>query len=235
MKYSSCLISRSFEYIKVIYFSWTRTSISNLTTMADMNPPTLKATLPKHDRMNSDFSSNVYGNTSAVCHAFTRHPDICFDDGNVAILIGSHYSLVHHGLLSRHSKVLKALLENVFAQNDNSIEGRPMLQIQDSPVDMAHFLKALYDGMYVGLSFTYYIYTQPSWRSHLTYDGSTFKIVAGLLRLFTKYQVHHLRQDVLRGLSSSWPTSLAKWDAREAKATDSSGLYAPQHGLPHPM
>lgn len=60
-------------------------------------------------------------------------------------------------------------------------------------------------------------------------------MVAGLLRLFTKYQVHRLREDVLRGLSSSWPTSLAKWDSREAKSTDSSGLYAPRHDLPHPM
>ena len=126
--------------------------------MAEMDPPTLKATLPKHDRMNSDFSSNVYGNKSAGCH---RHPDICFDDGNVAILTGSHYSLVHHGLLSRHSKVLKSLLENVPAQNDSSIEDRPMLQTQDPPEDMARFLKALYDGMYVDLSLTYHIYAQP--------------------------------------------------------------------------
>lgn len=44
-----------------------------------------------------------------------------------------------------------------------------------------------------------------------------------------------MRQDILRGLSGSWPTSLVKWDAREAKATDTSGLYAPRHGLPHPM
>ena len=128
--------------------------------MADMNTPTLKATLPKHDRMNSDFSSNVYGNRSG-CNTVTRHPDICFDDGNVAILTGSHYSLVHHGLLSRHSKVFKSLLENLFSQNDHSIEGRPMLQIQDSPEDMARFLKAHYDGMYVDTNFTHYIYSQP--------------------------------------------------------------------------
>lgn len=115
--------------------------------MADMSPPTLKVALPKYNRINSDFSSNVYGAKSGGCHNFTRHPDIYFEDGNVAILTGSHYSLVHQGLLSRHSNVLKSLLETVSVQNDKSIEGCPMLQLQDSPDDMAHFLKALYDGM----------------------------------------------------------------------------------------
>ena len=66
-------------------------------------------------------------------------------------------------------------------------------------------------------------------------DGTTFSVVAGLLRLFTKYHVDRLREEVIRGLSISWPTTLLQWDAREARATDATGVYAPRHALPHPM
>src|SRR6267154_4293924 len=47
--------------------------------------------------------------------------------------------------------------------------------------------------------------------------------------MLTKYKVHHLRNDVLRSLSASWPTTLTKWDAREASVT------ANDTPLPHPM
>jgi hypothetical protein len=69
----------------------------------------------------------------------------------------------------------------------------------------------------------------------MIYDGTTFPIVSGLLRLSTKYHVDRLREEVLRGLSNSWPTTLSQWEAREARATDATGVYAPRHALPHPM
>jgi hypothetical protein len=69
----------------------------------------------------------------------------------------------------------------------------------------------------------------------MVYDGTSFSTVAGLLRLFTKYQVKCLREEALRGLSISWPTTLSKWELREANATDATGVYAPRHALPHPM
>ena len=69
----------------------------------------------------------------------------------------------------------------------------------------------------------------------MVYDGTTFSVVSGLLRLSTKYHVDRLREEVLHGLSTSWPTVLSQWDAREARATDATGVYAPRHALPHPM
>lgn len=70
--------------------------------------------------------------------------------------------------------------------------------------------------------------------SKLKYDARSFDLVATLLRMSTKYQVSHLRKDLLRGLSASWPTRLLQWDTRESLATDSDGVYEP--GIyPHPM
>lgn len=62
-----------------------------------------------------------------------------------------------------------------------------------------------------------------------------FSMVSQLLRLLCKYQVMHLRAEVLRGLYSAWPSTLALWDLRETKATNSAGSYSPRETLPHPM
>lgn len=53
--------------------------------------------------------------------------------------------------------------------------------------------------------------------------------------MLTKYKVHHLQNDILRGLSNYWPTTLTQWDAREASVTGQDGTYTPRDSLPHPM
>jgi len=76
---------------------------------------------------------------------YTWHTDIYFKDGNIILLAGMSYFLVHQGLLSRHSEVLYQLMSSM---DDNpTLEGRPVLTLSDPSNDMAHFLKAMYDGM----------------------------------------------------------------------------------------
>lgn len=53
--------------------------------------------------------------------------------------------------------------------------------------------------------------------------------------MLTKYNVHHLRNDILRALSASWPATLAQWDMREFSTTGRDGTYTPVESLPHPM
>lgn len=53
--------------------------------------------------------------------------------------------------------------------------------------------------------------------------------------MLTKYKVHHLQNDILRGLSNYWPTTLTQWDAREASVTGQDGSYTPRDSLPHPI
>lgn len=103
---------------------------------------------PNLMRTSSDFSTNRHAvKQQQEAEVPIRHPDICFNDGNVAILSESHFFLVHQGLLSRHSVVLKKMLESLEGQNCRLLEGRPVLQLPDFPKDMARFLQALYDGM----------------------------------------------------------------------------------------
>ena len=66
-------------------------------------------------------------------------------------------------------------------------------------------------------------------------DSVDFAVTSALLRLSTKYGVDDLRQEVLRVLLLSWPTTLALWEVREKKVTNVHGIYAPRTGLPHPL
>lgn len=77
-----------------------------------------------------------------------RHPDLSFDDGNIAIRTGRYYFLVHQGLLSRHAKLFPDLPQ-IPTDSTRSIEGRAVVPLHDSPDDMVQFLRALYDGTYV--------------------------------------------------------------------------------------
>ncbi|EPQ57434.1 hypothetical protein GLOTRDRAFT_39275 [Gloeophyllum trabeum ATCC 11539] len=148
-----------------------------------------------------------------------RHPSLSFDDGNIAILCGTYYFIVHQGLLCRHSEVLEHLVRRLLNEEHvGVIEGRPVLNLDDAAEDLAYFVEAIYDGL-----------------GRLRYDGNDFLAVSGLLRLCTKYHVHNLRQQLLRGLSVLWPTTLSQWEQREKLATDSSGLYAPRPMIPHPI
>lgn len=76
-----------------------------------------------------------------------RHPDFCFGDGNIAVLTGGCYFLVHQGLLSRHSRPLLIAMRALGASSTRYIEGRPVLELQDMVYEMLLFLRALYDGV----------------------------------------------------------------------------------------
>ncbi|THV05123.1 hypothetical protein K435DRAFT_137658 [Dendrothele bispora CBS 962.96] len=140
-----------------------------------------------------------------------------FIDGNIVILSQNRFFLVHQSVLSQHSSVLDEAL-NTLQDSSHVLQGRPVLELQESPEDLYHFLTALCDGV-----------------SNLKYTAQSFDIVSALLRLSTKFQVHHLRSKIIHGLSETWPSNLTQWDAREGNATNSLGIYSPRLTIPHPI
>lgn len=90
-----------------------------------------------------DFSTNRHEISLPTTPA--RHPDLSFPDGNLAVLTGAVYFLVHNGLLCRHSVPLQQATKVLDLRIQ--LEGRPVLQLPDSSQDMCHFLSALYDGL----------------------------------------------------------------------------------------
>jgi hypothetical protein len=73
------------------------------------------------------------------------HP-LSFPDGNTALRAASVVFLVHRGVLARHSQPLGDAVKALAAPQ--RINGCPVLDLDDSPDDLAHFLLALYDGVY---------------------------------------------------------------------------------------
>ncbi|KAK2464318.1 hypothetical protein APHAL10511_003775 [Amanita phalloides] len=139
-----------------------------------------------------------------------------FPDASLVLRAAPAVFLVHRGFLERHSPVLAHAIS--FTPTTAFFRGLPVLDLQDSPQDLAAFLLALYDGT-----------------SHIKYDATDFLNLSAVLRLATKYHVNHLRLEILNGLSLAWPRSLAQWEVREASATSSSGVYEPRKFLPHPI
>lgn len=109
--------------------------------------------------MDADFSSNRCITPLVDCEAPTRHTDLYFDDGNLCIVTGQQYFVVHRGLLCRRSIPLKERIEAV-KEEESSVEGLAVLYLDDEPADFAHFLRALY-GYVLALGLARQMYAHP--------------------------------------------------------------------------
>jgi hypothetical protein len=74
-------------------------------------------------------------------------PSLSFEDGNVALLAGKCYFLVHRGFLSRHSEYLAERTRDNGSHLTMTLEGRPVLHLPDSPDDISLLLHSMYDGL----------------------------------------------------------------------------------------
>jgi hypothetical protein len=101
----------------------------------------------------ADFSTNRHSsNVHMTIHMASKHTDLYFNDGNIILLAGMSYFLVHQGLLARHSEVLDELMRSM--DDTPTLEDHAVLPLPDSSTDVAHFLKAMYDGMLEHVSFS---------------------------------------------------------------------------------
>ncbi|KAL1747049.1 hypothetical protein HDZ31DRAFT_80751 [Schizophyllum fasciatum] len=163
-------------------------------------------------------SASSSDKTRNALQKVSRHPKLSFSDGNLAVLAGNQYFLVHQGLLSRHSPTLAAILASLDSATTPTIEGHPVLELAEDPDDMYFFLTALYDGI-----------------GGATIRPDTFDCVSALLRLSKKYEVQHIYDGLYPGLSQFWPTTLEGWERREAASTSADGIYEPRLTIPHPI
>lgn len=99
--------------------------------------------------INTDFSSNRHLTVVEEFEVPIRHPDISFEDGNLAIIAGGYYFLVHQRVLCHHSQELGKLVASLRPERAQLIEGRITLSLDDSPEDMAYFLRVLYGQVFL--------------------------------------------------------------------------------------
>lgn len=115
-------------------------------------PASLMATLLLDGEQLQDFSSNAHspqvdahGRFEASYEVPNRHPELSFEDGNLAVLCGHRYFLVHRSVLFRHSTVLAEMAESPAKEDmSQSLEGRSILRLSQPPDEVYILLKHLY-------------------------------------------------------------------------------------------
>ncbi|KAF8207978.1 hypothetical protein K438DRAFT_1962244 [Mycena galopus ATCC 62051] len=133
-----------------------------------------------------------------------RSPDVWFEDGTIILEAECTQFKVFKGILAANSTVFNDMLVvGSIPENNEMVEGCPVVNVFDTALDMKHFLKALH---HVG-------YYDPA-------ETKDFLLIAAILRLSTKYNVDILRRRALAHISSLYPTTLQEWDLRKDTAME---------------
>ncbi|KAJ7184706.1 hypothetical protein C8R46DRAFT_983838 [Mycena filopes] len=120
-----------------------------------------------------------------------------FPDGNIVLCAHGVLFRVFRGILAARSPVFADMLAFPQPEDAETLDGCPVLHLDDSAADAMYFLKALFD----------YEFFAP-------YPAKTdFDAIHGVLRLGTKYRVGPLRRRALEHLASAHPMRLGEWDA----------------------
>lgn len=102
--------------------------------------------------VDEDFSSNAHtplvdnhGRFETQYEIPSRHEELCFEDGNIAVLCGHKYFLVHRSVLFRHSTVLEEMAQSSMSDDCvHVLEGRSVLRLPHTPDEVYVLLKCLY-------------------------------------------------------------------------------------------
>lgn len=99
----------------------------------------------------SDLSSKQKTDPPSV--DFTPNTDVWYTDGSVVLVAEKIAYRVHGTILATHCEIFKdmyAIPQPVVQDSGTeTYEGCQVLRLQDSPTDLKHFLKSIYDFSYV--------------------------------------------------------------------------------------
>ena len=101
---------------------------------ADASPEIVEAPTPPNSEIPETLSE-------------AQKSDFWFKDGNVILMAGTVAFKVHRGNLERHSDVFRDLLSIPQPPDAAMFEDCPVIELHDSPMDLWHLLRAVYDGL----------------------------------------------------------------------------------------
>ncbi|KAJ6453759.1 hypothetical protein C8R45DRAFT_631001 [Mycena sanguinolenta] len=127
-----------------------------------------------------------------------RVEDLWFPGTDLVLRAGNRLFRVSGGILAARSAVFRDMLSIPQPDTQPLIDGCPVVVLHDAPADTEYFLKAIFDSGF---------FERPP-------ALATLDVVAGVLRLSTKYDVEYLRLRALLHLSATLPRSLAEYDSR---------------------
>ncbi|KAJ3532840.1 hypothetical protein NMY22_g7578 [Coprinellus aureogranulatus] len=115
-----------------------------------------------------------------------------FEDGSVVLQAENVQFKVHRSILAKHSTVFADLFKVPHPASEPTIEGCPLVHLQDSAEDLKHVLLMLYGD-----------------RDYSDKDKAPhFLVVAAMLRLGKKFDIEHLKTEALSRLKAEFPTTL---------------------------
>ncbi|KAF8146874.1 hypothetical protein K438DRAFT_1868531, partial [Mycena galopus ATCC 62051] len=122
--------------------------------------------------------------------------NIWYDDGSVVLQAVNTQFRVHWGILAQHSPFFRRMRGLPQPLEQPSVEGCPVIELPDDPVDVEFILKALYTPTF------------------LPQAALPLEAIGALIRLARKYDFKDLLDLVIARLTFEHPTTLEQFDAR---------------------
>lgn len=139
--------------------------------------------------------------TEADDSPIVRCEELWFDDGNLVIQAGDTQYRVHRSILSKKSVFfndLKAVAQSSTTSAEGTVEGCPVIELQDDVESVEYMLCRIYDTAHRG-------------------DRAPLTDLRMALRIGQKYLVPMLFANAVYLLRDNLPTSLAQWRSSKKK------------------
>ncbi|TCD63454.1 hypothetical protein EIP91_005395 [Steccherinum ochraceum] len=153
---------------------------------------------PKRARLDSDrvkLENSDVDDSDVKLVVHQNHPTLYFDDGNVLLSCESILFCVHRSIVSKHSPVLKALLDGPVK---GTLRGLRHIMMQETPKDIETVLNVIYEGLPID--------------PKITVESSPF--LSRILRMCTKFQINRPCQEILQLIHAEWSSKLPDHDAK---------------------
>ncbi|KAF4615852.1 hypothetical protein D9613_012381 [Agrocybe pediades] len=128
-------------------------------------------------------------------HELTRSKDLWFDDGNVVLQAEKTQFRVHRSVLSLHSSVFRDMFSAPLLHGDSTVDGCPLVIVQDTSMDWENILSVLYRG----------------YQMYETVDDFPIDMLISMLRVGRKYALTHLVLSATRRLRAELPRTFRNW------------------------
>ncbi|KAI1795311.1 hypothetical protein LXA43DRAFT_37645 [Ganoderma leucocontextum] len=142
----------------------------------------------KRTRLSDDPSSSSSSSSSTSKSQFNRHAEFWFDDGNIVLVARSVAFRIYRGLLASQSTVFSDMFASSSSSADETFEGCPIVQLSESPQDLAHLLRVLLPKSR--------IHYQPTDADPVRHFDEVFALV----RLAHKYHIQPVQDQALAAL-----------------------------------
>ncbi|KAJ7663269.1 hypothetical protein DFH06DRAFT_346759 [Mycena polygramma] len=137
-----------------------------------------------------------------------RANQLWFEDGGIIVKAETTLFRLSRGVLIIQSPIFADLFSLPQPRDAETMDGCAVVNIPDAAADATVFFRAIFDSSFFE-----------------AYPASTTpEVLAGVLRLSSKYEVEHLRRRALVHLSSQFPTKLEDWDRFEHEEAESDDL-----------